>query len=256
MKNKKSLLSAAEVFILTGLIAAVSFFRVRYTRANLEISGGEYTAQITTGQIAVALLENDRLVSQSKGSEEVSVHGSILDHLLAEDEKMVAPGKTYDEILSVKNVGNIDEYVRVIIMKRWVNEEGVPITSLAPEFIELNLLAGNDDEWLVDETAATRERTVLYYKKILPVNEKADFADKLTISGEILQSVNTVEKDGVVTVTYDYDGALLELDIEVNGIQTNNGKDAILSAWGVSVEIDEHGNLSLNTGGNENENEQ
>ncbi len=254
MKNKKSLLSAKELIVLTVLIATLSFVTTRFTRANLEVSGGEYTAQISTGQIGVALLENNRVVGYSGGNDEVSVQGKILDDLLASDEKTIAPGKTYDEILSVKNVGNMEEYVRVILIKRWVKEDGTPITKLAPEMIQLNLLTDENSDWILDSSASTRERTVLYFKKVLPVNEVAVFADSLTISEEILHATKTTVNKGVITVTYDYDGASFELDIEVDGVQTNNGKDAILSAWGVSVNLDEEGNLSLDTGGDVNEN--
>ena len=254
MKKERSLLSVKEIVLLTVLIACIAFMTTKFTRANLEVSGGEYTAQISTGQIAVALYENDRLVSQSGGENEASTQGKILDDLLETDEKTIAPGKKYDEHLSVKNVGNMDEYVRVILVKRWVDESGVPMTQLDPNLIQLNLLAGENFDWIIDESSSTRERTVLYYKKALTVKESATFADSLIISDKILHLTKTEQKDGVITVTYDYDGASFELEIEVDGVQTNNGKDAILSAWGISVELDENGELSLIAGGSEDEN--
>lgn len=49
----------------------------------------------------------------------------------------------------------------------------------------------------------------------------------------------------VITTTYDYDGVQFNLEAEVDAVQTHNAADAILSAWGVRVNITNDGRLSL-----------
>ena len=48
-----------------------------------------------------------------------------------------------------------------------------------------------------------------------------------------------------VTTVYEYDGAAFILEAEVDAVQTHNAQDAIRSAWGVEVSVDENGRLSL-----------
>ena len=48
--------------------------------------------------------------------------------MLGKDEK-VALGKKYEEKLTVKNSGAIDEYVRVSIVKSWTDKDGNKVTS-------------------------------------------------------------------------------------------------------------------------------
>ena len=59
----------------------------------------------------------------------------------------------------------------------------------------------------------------------------------------------TATNDGkVITLDYDFDGVRFVMEAEVDAVQTHNAQDAIKSAWGVDVTIDESGNLKL-TGG-------
>ena len=71
--------------------------------------------------------------------------------------------------ISVKNSGNIDTFVRVILTRSWQDAEGKKNTSLSPDLIELNYLT--DNGWVIAEDQSTPERTVLYYTKALPVGE-------------------------------------------------------------------------------------
>lgn len=48
-----------------------------------------------------------------------------------------------------------------------------------------------------------------------------------------------------ITVTYEYDGARFCIEAKVDGVQEHNAQDAIWSAWGRRVTID-NGVLSLN----------
>ena len=57
----------------------------------------------------------------------------------AEAGEKLVPGKAYPEALSVKNSGTIDQYVRVMVYRYWVDKEGNKTTELSPELIDLNL---------------------------------------------------------------------------------------------------------------------
>ena len=57
--------------------------------------------------------------------------------MLGADEKLIL-GKGYEERLSVRNSGTIEEYVRVMIYRYWEKDgtEG-KLTDLSPDFIDL-----------------------------------------------------------------------------------------------------------------------
>ena len=156
-------------------------------------------------------------------------------------------GRNYKEALSVKNSGNIDEYVRVRIYKSWKNEDGSKETTLAPSLIELNL---TQNGWIVDENASTEERTVLYWPSVLKVGESTPaFSDTLKIDNSITSKVteHTTEENGLktTTTTFNYNGVSFHVEAEVDAVQTHNAQDAIKSAWGVDVSVDSNGNLTL-----------
>ena len=192
-------------------------------------------AGIQTSSIDVALMEN------GQDTEE------LLVNLLDEDEELTL-GKKYDEAISVANTGSIDSYVRVILTKSWKDAEGVKDTTLSPELIDLNLLEGSG--WIVDESASTKERTVLYYTGIVPAGaETSVLSDTLRIDPSIgTKVIETVKEDAngtTITYVHEYDGYSFAIDAEADAVQTHNAADAIKSAWGVDVNISADGTLSL-----------
>lgn len=199
--------------------------------------------------------------------------------LLQEGDKLVKAeefhlGVHYAERLEVHNPSaidtngqqqNIDQYVRVTITRYWTDQEGKDgkkLASLDPALIQL-LLGGVDiatDEgekvlfgngWLVDSEASTDERMVLYYAKPVKAGEKTDpFADTFMVSGDAAKVIDekTVsnDKDGVtVEHVYRYNNACFHLDVRVDAVQDHHAADAIQSAWGRTVTIDEAGKLSI-----------
>ena len=74
-------------------------------------------------------------------------------------------------------------------------------------------------------------------------------SDTLKIDGSIATKVkqDVTEKDGykTITTTYAYDGYNFQLEAEADAVQTHNAQDAIKSAWGVDVDVDGNGNISL-----------
>ena len=118
MNKRKKLRSAfvpLALFCLSMGLLGVS--AVGSTRAALTYYSETYTAQIDVKSIGVTLIENDQPVScrdylhaDDRWSEQT---GDLLSAIPAEEEWQ--PGRLYDERLSVKNSGTIDEYVRVKI---------------------------------------------------------------------------------------------------------------------------------------------
>ena len=237
-KLKKKIASPVTTKAAFAVAAGLLLFSsLGGARAALTYFSDDYAANIQLHEIGVTLVENG-----------APVEGELLKGLLAEGEELKL-GTAYQEQLNVYNSGVINEYVRVSIHKYWVDSEGEKIRTLSPELIGLNLVNLGTD-WLIDQEASTRERTVLYYNKLLASQSETPlFADKLTIDGSIADRVGeTRETSGgytTITVTYEYDGARFCIEAKVDGVQEHNAQDAIWSAWGRRVTID-NGVLSLN----------
>ena len=202
------------------------------------------SANVTTSSIGVTLKENGEVVSSANNGEETSTT-PLLRKMLIGDEKFEI-GKKYNEQFSAYNSGKIDTYVRIIITKNWLdnNNNNNTVTDLSPESIELNILENNG--WFADENACTPERSVVYYKKILPAGESTpNVTQYLRINSDVYNNYNVVNNNGNIIVENKYNGYSFYLDVEVDAIQTHNAVDAIKSKWGVNVNINSDGTLEL-----------
>lgn len=236
----------AAVLLLGSLVGSA--------RAALTYYSETYLAHMEVESIGVTLVENGKDISwrdYTHADDKWDEHtGALVETMLTDagDETLVL-NKTYKEELTVRNSGTIDEYVRVNVYCYWEDGDGSKRTDLDPAWIDLHL-TGNG--WLEDETAATAERRVLYYDKILDSGDTAPlFADTLTIGEGLKAKVTETtvkEENGVktITTTYDYGGVRFVLEAEVDAVQTHNAKDAIMSAWGIDVTIGADGTLQLN----------
>ena len=246
MRRKKLtyLMFTASVLLLLGSA-------VGSTRAALTYYSDNYVAEITVSQIGVSLLENGETVSSRDYSGKEwkvtnnrggsSVNGALLTRMLGEGEQL-ALNKKYDEKLTVKNSGSIDEYVRVRIYRYWM-KDGQKVTTLSPDLIDLNLI--NSGQW-VKNPNETAECVELFYKGILKTGKETEpFADTVRIDGRLAQEATIETKGDTVTTVYKYDGVEFHIDVEVDAVQTHNAKDAIKSAWGVDVSVGADGSLSL-----------
>lgn len=239
MKKFKKILASPITTIAAFVLAAglLLFSSIGGARSALTYFSDDYAANIQLQEIGVTLVENG-----------APAEGELLKGLLAEGEQF-KPGVSYKEQLNVYNSGVINEYVRVSIHKYWLDENGEKIRTLSPDLIKLNLVNLGSD-WLLDSEASTEERTVLYYNKLLnSQNETPLFADRLTIDGSVADHVSETKKtDGrytTITTVYEYDGARFCIEARVDAVQEHNAKDAVWSAWGRRVTIDENGVLSL-----------
>lgn len=239
------LLAIAAVLLLASTVGS--------TQAALTYYSENYSAEVTVANIGVALLENDSEVASRNyvvvdGSTKTygwdEVQGSLLTKMIGEDEKLVL-GKKYDEKISVKNTGEIDSYVRVILTKSWQDGDGKD-TELSPELIVVDTLEANG--WVKDTSVKSSERIVLYYTKVLPSGaESPDCTEAISISKDIAKYFDKKVSEDGKTVTYDYtyNGYTFNLEAEVDAVQTHNAADAIKSAWGVDVAVAADGTLSL-----------
>ncbi len=242
-KGTVALLAAAAVLLAGSAIGS--------TRAALTYYSENYTAQLEISQIGVTLLENGSAVSHrnytggdANDGFDSDGEGKLLGSLVKSGEKFQV-GRKYTENLTVQNTGEIDQYVRVRLYKSWT-KDGKKETSLSPDLIEVGLAGG----WEIDQASSTKERTVLYYPKILKAGETAPaFADSLRISPSVLSDVKeeTKTEDGktITTKVYAYDGVTFNLEAEVDAVQTHNAQDAIKSAWGMDVSVGSDGTISL-----------
>ncbi|MBR2671626.1 MAG: hypothetical protein IKE27_05450 [Oscillospiraceae bacterium] len=221
------LMALAVILLVVGTVGG--------SRAALTYSE-TYSTELSMQDIGVVFNENDNPVENG---------GVLLKDLLGTDEAFKI-GKEYEEVLTVKNTGSIDQYVRVTLYKYWQDDDGKRV-DLSPAYIKLAL---GTDNWIVDPAASTAERTVLYYK--LPLKQNDETSAVLTavsVDNEVLKLVEQSKKtEGAyttVTNTYKYDSVTLGLKAEVDVVQAHNGEDAILSAWGATVSIADDGTLSL-----------
>lgn len=248
-RNKSSL------FLILTAVVLLSFSAVGSARAALTYYSENYTAQMELQDIGVTLVEKSAQGSKDissrdytgKNDEWNQTQGALLQDMLKETDGKLKLGRNYAEKLSVKNSGNIEEYVRVRIFRNWTKADGTKETSLAPSLIVLNM---TNNGWIIDESLSTEERMVLYWPKILKKGEATPaFSDTLKIDASIASKVikTTTTEQGLttITITFPYDGAMFHLEAEVDAVQTHNAKDAIKSAWGVEVNIASDGTLSL-----------
>ena len=238
--NKKFSLLTVLLAVLAACLLLVGGIGV--TRAVL-IESDTYSGTLETPDIAIQLNENGTAVSGED---------ALLKGLLKADEAL-SIGKPYDEVLTVTNTGSADQFARVTLYKYWTDEEGKRI-DLDPAYIRLVL----GEDWAVDEASSTKERTVVYYTKVLaPGEESTPLLTKISADSKVSilvaqETVDTQVVDGVtytkIETTYVYDGLNLNLEASADAIQTHHAQDAIEASWGTTnVTADEDaGTLSVN----------
>ena len=243
--------AAAVLLLFSGSIGGA--------RAALTYYSETYTSRVQMYDIGVTLLEQGEHDQEPKavswrnydaradGTWDEAQEEGMLDEDAGESLKL---GKTYREELKVQNTGTINQYVRVSIYRYWLDEDGNKLQTLSPELIDLHLV-NLDTDWLEDTAIneVTRERTVLYYNKLLLSGEETPlFADSLTIDDSIAKKVSEqkVTEGGrtTITTTYDYDGVQFQIEVEVDAVQEHNAEDAVWSVWGRRVKV-ENNTLSL-----------
>lgn len=269
------ILFAVAVLLLLGSVAGSSQAALTYYSEN-------YSAELRMYDIGVTLVENGQDVSWRNYAQRddkwyeggVGLLSNMLYTGKNGEQEELQLNTNYAEALCVKNSGNIDEYVRVIIYRYWVDAEkeadGTPVSlekrrkrvDISPEFIKLAPWNGTEEGpdskapvssyngWVLDADASTTERIILYYTSVLGTGEKTpDFADSLWISKDIKEALVSTDENGNILKDMDgkyiYQNEEFVLEIEADAVQTHNAEDAIMSAWGVDVAVNADGNISL-----------
>lgn len=206
----------------------------------------------TMSSIGTSIVENGNVVANrdytSDDSWEGTESGALFSNMTEEIDNFKL-GKRYSYEISVKNSGDIDTYVRMIIKKTIQDANGDKDTTISPELIELEF---SDGDWIIAENQSTPERTVCYYKKILEMGSTTpNLINSIKVDnsiGKISTEKLVTDENGYETIEVGYAGAekSFKLDMEVDAVQTHNAADAIKSAWGVNVTVDSNGDIELN----------
>ena len=104
-------------------------------------------------------------------------------------EEMPDPSITYDEEVQVKNNGDCQEYIRVVVYKNWINADKSKNDALDISSANLHLV--NPSEWIVKESDS-KECTTYYLKKALDAEDTAKLFDTISFDNSILNSVPEV----------------------------------------------------------------
>ena len=126
-------LFALAVLLLLGSMAGSSQAALTYYSEN-------YSATLQMYDIGVTLMENERDVSWRNYAQRDDRWdeggGALLSLMLYTgqngEQESLQLGKDYKEALRVRNSGNIDEYVRVLIYRYWVDVEKKADGTLVP----------------------------------------------------------------------------------------------------------------------------
>ena len=206
-------------------VGMILFGGINGVQAAPRIVSADYRAEVVLTNIETALVENDGI---AEGEEDLlGMERFRKPNGIDAEGHGFKIGYTYDEKLSVRNVGTIPQYVRVSVYKYWQTADGKRV-DLSPELIKLGFVT--DGGWTIDEAASTRERTVLYYATpIEPGEDTTLFMNTLTIDPSVVTAVAELA-DG--TEGYKYEGVDFKIKATVDAVQTHNANDAMMSAWG------------------------
>ena len=233
MLNKILRSPIATALLGLAAVGLILMGGINTVRAAPAIVSEYFGAQVELTDIETALLENGEI---AEGDDDLLVTKRFLEpnELHERDENGLVDnfkiGKTYDEKLAVRNVGTIDQYVRVTVRKYWETTDGKRV-DLDPKLIDIHFVT--DDGWTIDEDASTPERTVLYYDSILGSAENSEtgnptdsslFADKITISSDVFNYMTGED--------YDYENVTFRIEAQVDAVQTHSDEEAMRSAWG------------------------
>ena len=232
----------AAILLLTAGIGGAS--------AALNDTSDTYELDIATQNIGVHVNEN----GVEAADEELTLAG------IPDDPREIKLDTDYDEVLTVTNEGDIEEYVRVIVYQywtyNWVDSDGFThvrkltgTDTLDPSLIELNFVEGNG--WTI--YSQSEERTIMNYAEPIAYGETTTpFVDGISISGDLADFIttttetSTAEDGSFVTTTttvfelgdeFDLSTGWVNLvvEVETDGVQTHNAEDAMNSAWGYNI---------------------
>lgn len=237
------------LFIISTIMVLIG--GIGTARAALMYFSETYEDRIELKNIGVSLLENGEIISYRDYSEKsdgtwIQATGELFG---AVPEKGFKPGKEYEEKLTVKNSGTINQYVRVAVYKYWTDKDGKKAPELNPDLININY-DNTDEQWMIDEKSSTPERVVLYYKNLLETGkETVPFVKSVSVDSSVTKMVKTETKETengtIIKHIYKHEGARFCVEVIVDAIQDHNTEAAIWSSWGRHVDLHEDKSISL-----------
>lgn len=235
-KRTLALFAAALLLLCVGGVTGV--------KAALNVTGSPYDANLELSQgMNITILEGT-----GEGQTDVGESGELLSKFKDKDSgKQIAainPGKKYEETIAVKSNTGFPEYVRLVVRKYWLDENGKKARKLDPDLIKLRYDSSeyNSSTWLKNDAESTKETAVYYYKNVLSGTEPSEpLFNNVSIDGSILKLVETKKTPNngktVITYIYKYDGYTFGIEADAQAVQTHNAKEAIKSVWGVDATL-------------------
>jgi hypothetical protein len=253
--------------VVTGLLfllAVVLLFAggVGGTQAALQVYSENYYSALNLKHIGITLYENGTEVAfrnygetAASGFTEKQDGDLVLKNL--EDDPSFQIGRKYPFVITCKNTGSIDHYLRVTVYKYWVKVGDDETFGLKgwfhglsgntkklldndrynPATIHLGYNGSegyNSSAWVRDPNSSTDEREVYYYiGKLSPEGETAPLFDTLWIDSSVAKTAVKETVGNVTTYKYDYDGYGFVVQAETDAVQTHSARAAIRSAWGL-----------------------
>lgn len=211
---------AIPLLVLAVLLVAGGGFGT--TQAALSVQSNPHLTRIETENLSTELLEagldGKAVAREGKGD-------LLRDLADLNGRGEFRLGQRYPRALSVRNDGDLPEYVRVTVYRYWADGSGRRV-DLSPEFVDIGF--DESSGWHRDGEASSPERVVMWYERALaPGEESPAFTDAMALDTR------------VATEYAKYDGLQFHVEAVVDAVQTHNAADAMRSAWGHAYDITE-----------------
>lgn len=143
--------------------------------------------------------------------------------------EQILPGAIVDQPISILNAKEKELYVRIILTRYWIDENGKKVVDANAEYIQPTTM--NPSNWLMSkDDQANNEILYFYYKMPLSASETtSNFIDQIEFSSDINEQRYTKYKAHVA--------------LDAQAVQMIGAQDAMLSQWGIEVELDDNGNI-------------
>ena len=244
MKNNNRYLSKRTLALFA--VAALLFVSGGFmgVRAALNITSENLDTHFELDHVGVQLLEgHDGTYSR------VGRQNDTGGELMAYTEGTIVPGKVYDEHIAALNetgteeVSAVDQYLRIVVHKYWIDKNGNHDNTLDPSLIKLTYGNSpyNQSAWQKNDSESTTETETYYYKSALAGQEQTpDLFNRLSLDASVAgkDHMTKTESDWVngkktITYNYEYNGRQVCVEAEVQALQPHNINKAIKSVWGV-----------------------
>lgn len=201
------MVTVALLFIFLVYQGSMAFFH-----AETEVG-----AKISAGKLGISLIENSTHENATKVDDGYRYTG-------------IMPGAMINNTAYVENVKEKSLYVRVTAEKYWETKTGEKLADLDASLIEL--YTANSSDWIIIDDSQNSNSEVVYFYYKYPMAQGAkttNLLDNIKISSDLSDK--------------DYRNLQINVQLEADAIQTYAAEDAVLSEWGIELELDENGTI-------------